>query len=73
MQEVVTLTSDPLNCKSGYSVRLRKRSKIKKEKEKPSCPDHAPYLQNNLKSFQVFVKAREKSMRLKVRVKDQSD
>lgn len=37
------------------------------EKEKPSCPDHAPYLQDNSKSFQVFVKAKEKSMRIKVR------
>lgn len=69
----VALPARPPICKPRHSARLRERSAITKEKEKPSRPDHAPYLQDNRRPSALRVKSREKSIGIKVRRKVQSD
>lgn len=69
----VALLARPPICKPRHSARLRERSAITKEKEKPSRPDHAPYLQDNRRPSALRVKSREKSIGIKVRRKVQSD
>lgn len=68
-----TISSNPLNCKSGYSLRLKKRSKIKEGKRESFMSRSCSLSWKQLEFLSGIWKAREKSMRMKVRGKDQSD